>query len=321
MTKYITITKNGITAFLLIFILVFAFAGLTHAESNGNNNDNNEDNNKEDENVQEPAQKYGITFPIAELGGCSSLAACRQYCEDSESLTACIDFAKKKRFYKQSKSQSEIMTLAKAELGCDSADSCRTFCGEQENWVKCGEFAKKHQLSKPKKAEASPNPEILAKAKEILGCSTYEQCKTFCSQVENHQKCGDFAKVVGLKGGEEKKGPQGQPAYMNVSEKARFCKEHPDRCPKSSNPATSSSNICQKPTEGCGQYHYFDTTKCSCRSYEDYCQAKGCNWTGTTCQCTTTLSPTSPQSIGTHSSVKGISTVRGILQHILDWLK
>ena len=46
----------------------------------------------------DPAKKYNITFPIEELGSCSDLASCKQYCEDPVNSTACINFAKKKGF-------------------------------------------------------------------------------------------------------------------------------------------------------------------------------------------------------------------------------
>ncbi len=151
-----------------------------------------------------PAAKYGITFPVAELGNCNSLNACKTFCQDITNKDACIAFAKKKGFYKEKEAmanQQTLLTSAKSELGCDSADSCKQFCGEQQNWIKCGEFAKKHGLGvklPQGSPQASPRPDLLEKAGQFLGCTSEDSCKAFCSQIENHQKCMDFARLIGL---------------------------------------------------------------------------------------------------------------------------
>lgn len=158
----------------------------------------------------ETPQKYGITFPISELGNCSDFAACRTYCDDPAHSTECIAFAKKKGFYKEpaQTDMTKVVTVAKTELGCDSEDSCKTFCSQEANFQKCSDFAKKAGLQGGVKNTASSNP-TLAKAKEILGCTSADTCKTFCSQESNKQKCSDFAKQAGLRGGEQKVGPGG----------------------------------------------------------------------------------------------------------------
>lgn len=163
------------------------------------------------ETPEQVAQRHGVTFPIAELGGCVDYSACRTFCEDPVNSSTCISFAKSKGFYKDEnmeKQKSTILAFAKAELGCDSETSCREFCGQQENWEKCGEFAKRHKLSgghteDPRKAE------ILEKAKVELGCLSYEACMSFCHEEVNRQKCSDFANKVGLRGGEHRVGPGG----------------------------------------------------------------------------------------------------------------
>lgn len=159
---------------------------------------------------EEVAKKYGVTFPIADLGECVDYSSCRTYCEDPVNQSTCIDFAKKKGFYKEDsiKTQSRFIDLAKRELGCDSEASCREFCSNEANWEKCGEFARRHNLTggvthDPKDAK------ILEVAKTELGCTSYESCMAFCHEEPNRQKCSDFAKKAGIRGGEHHVGPGG----------------------------------------------------------------------------------------------------------------
>ena len=41
------------------------------------------------------AKKYGISFPIKELGNCGSVAECKTFCDDSKNHQSCTEFAKK----------------------------------------------------------------------------------------------------------------------------------------------------------------------------------------------------------------------------------
>lgn len=180
------------------------------------------------ETPEQIAKKHGITFPIGELGGCVDYSSCRTYCEDPVNQSQCIDFAKRKGFYKEEgiQDKSRFVESAKRELGCDSESSCREFCGNQANWEKCGEFAKRHRISgghteDPKKVE------VLAKAKVELGCTSYEACMSFCHEEANRQKCSDFANKVGLRGGEHRVGPGG----CNLEESCRaYCERNPQDC-------------------------------------------------------------------------------------------
>jgi len=101
------------------------------------------------ENPDSMAPKYSITFPIPELGGCQNYSDCRAFCEDPLNYTTCIDFAKKKGFYKEESlqnNQQTILNAAKTQLGCDSYDSCRDFCSQEANLDKCTSFARTNNL-------------------------------------------------------------------------------------------------------------------------------------------------------------------------------
>src|SRR3972149_1509651 len=46
-----------------------------------------------------------FAFPIEDLEGCESEAACANYCEDPVHYNACADFAKENGFYRDDESQ------------------------------------------------------------------------------------------------------------------------------------------------------------------------------------------------------------------------
>jgi len=156
---------------------------------------------------EDAAKKYGITYPITSLGNCTDHTSCRNYCEDEAHRDICIQYAKQKGFYEERKTD-ETLIHAKTELGCNSETECKNVCEKEENFEKCTNFAKKTGLMK-EQILSPKNQEILAKAKEILGCDSPQTCKSICEQEGNRQKCSEFAKQTGLKGGEEKRGPGG----------------------------------------------------------------------------------------------------------------
>src|SRR3989344_1013179 len=86
----------------------------------------------------ESVQKYNLTFPIDELGGCQNLAECRTYCDDPLHKTECIAFAKEKHIPTQAEgteNSGAILSQAQKTLGCGSADSCRAFCEQEANYA------------------------------------------------------------------------------------------------------------------------------------------------------------------------------------------
>jgi hypothetical protein len=168
------------------------------------------------------AKKYGIAYPITSLGNCADYTSCRNYCEGETHRDACIQYAKQKGFYEERKTD-EILIHAKTELGCNSETECKNICEKEENFEKCTNFAKKTGLVK-KQILSPKNQEILTKAKEILGCDSPQTCKSICEQEGNRQKCSEFAKQTGLKGGEERRGPGG----CNSEESCKTFCSNPD---------------------------------------------------------------------------------------------
>ena len=77
MKKYIF---SIIVPFLLLIISLSVFVRISSAQ----------------ETSEDKAKKFGVAFPVAELGNCASVSECRTYCEDQTHRDACVSFAKKK---------------------------------------------------------------------------------------------------------------------------------------------------------------------------------------------------------------------------------
>ncbi len=179
--------------------------------------------------LQKIAEKYNITFPIQELGGCTNLGECRQFCEDPINQPTCIAFAKTKGFYKgdiYKQKKATALSSAQNELGCNSEKTCKEFCQQSENQEKCNNFAKKYTL----RGGITINPQqanIITEAKTTLGCTSPTTCADFCAQDNNKQKCSNFAKQTGLSGGEVHQGPGGCTSESSCKE---YCNQHPQEC-------------------------------------------------------------------------------------------
>ena len=275
------------------------------------------------ENPDSMAPKYSITFPIPELGGCQNYSDCRAFCEDPLNYTTCIDFAKKKGFYKEESlqnNQQTILNAAKTQLGCDSYDSCRDFCSQEANLDKCTSFARTNNLQGGQTSDPAKT-QILEKAKNILGCDSYTSCKAFCTQDANRQKCSDFAKAAGLSGGEHQVGPGGCTseetckAFCSDPQNYQICTQYSQAQgsgkftgPGGCSSETSCKAYCQSHPEQCkfkgeesDKYNPAETcTKTpNCAWIENSCRCgtassepktrcekyPGCSWSGTSCQC------------------------------------
>jgi len=235
------------------------------------------------ENPEQLAAKYGITFPIGELGNCANYQECRSYCEDPVNAEKCIAFAKQKGFYRQEtlNSQEEaVLASAQSELGCNSIESCKSYCESEANFEKCHSFAQKHSLS----GGYRDNPheqKFIEKAKEELGCDSAASCMSFCQDQANFSKCTEFAKKVGLSGGHETKGPGGctsdetcqsycsDPANFETCSKYSSQGGHQFNGPGGCNNEESCRTYCQAHPGECG-YHQDNTT--NYQDYESFCR-------------------------------------------------
>ncbi|MBI2029547.1 hypothetical protein HYT02_03975 [Candidatus Gottesmanbacteria bacterium] len=248
----------------------------------------------ESEDPEAIAQKYGITFPISELGNCIDYSSCRSYCEDPINQVICIDFAKKKGFYKEEiEANTELLDKAQNELGCDSRESCKAVCEQPSNYEKCHAFAKNYNVSGG--YEKNPNKsEIIEKAKTVLGCDSAQSCKSICEDESNRQKCSDFAKEVGLRGGESNKGPGGCnsketcQSFCSDPQNYQICSQYTKSSgknfqgPGGCNSESSCRTYCESNPQECR--HGGDETP-QYNPQEMCSKTPSCSWIENSCQC------------------------------------
>jgi len=243
--------------------------------------------------------------------GCDNETSCRTFCADETNADACSAFAQKHNL-KGGKTSLDNITLekAKAAFGCDSAESCRAFCEKAENREKCAAFAKANGL-KGGNEKVGPG-----------GCTSESSCKVFCADPNNFQVCSRFAGSHGGSTSGERKfvGPGGCTSEASCRE---YCTQNPTAChtpllsgtPRPTgldyHPSTTPGGPTLTPEQYCHMYpdHCANLTpqpkadgpltqtpaptKGPTPNYSEYCQSKGCSFTGTTCLCPT---PTKAQS-------------------------
>lgn len=242
------------------------------------------------------AQKFGVTFPIAELGSCSSIEECKYFCELEENRTTCKEYALKKGFHKEEKrlKSAAMIAAAKAALGCGTEEECKAACQKEENKEKCKAFAEKYNLVKNLPVKNS----LIARAKELLGCKSEAECKAFCSKEENKQKCAELAATVGAKGG------------FND----QFCQRNPDKCrefKRIKEASLSAKGLLQRPAADCAQLEL----KCKTSTGSGVI-ARQCETLRSVCA----TNAQGPKPSSTSGLVQGIQTARDTLSRALDWL-
>ncbi len=198
---------------LLVFILqssLLVSPSHPFIDEDGDGIDDFEQNSGRYQNPEEKAKLYDVAFPIAELGNCTDYISCRTYCEDPVNADSCIDYGRSKGFYQGESDEKvrDVLSKAKSSLGCDSYEACQNFCEIPANFDRCSNFARSQGIVGGH-VEDPAKSEIVSKAKEVLGCTSPDACRSFCEQEANAQKCSDFAKTVGLRGGEHLVGPGG----------------------------------------------------------------------------------------------------------------
>lgn len=192
---------------------------------------------EEEEDEEEKVTPEIIQSAQEELG-CTSRASCQTICSQSENYEKCHTFAKKHKLAKENEEKgppAEVIEAAQTELGCTDQLSCSNFCQNKQNREKCYEFAKKHRLideeeEKTKwEQEQEKRQKLMEEAKETLGCTSFDECKVYCSAPEHNAACREFSKKHSA---DSQPTPTNKPSLPceNEQECRAYCEKRPEEC-------------------------------------------------------------------------------------------
>lgn len=82
--------------------------------------------------------------------------------------------------------------------GCESKEACKIYCDQPENLGACIAFADKNDLMTDSEIQEA---EVIANLDEINGpggCSTEEECESYCDNIQHLNECLVFAREHNL---------------------------------------------------------------------------------------------------------------------------
>ncbi len=158
--------------------------------------------------AQPPAANSGstssqITYPIPQLGDCSTRDDCRKYCDQVANMQSCIVFGENHGLITQNQANS-FLGLAKdisngkvhTPEDCKNAQSCKEVCEHSASatviaqCVKLGEET--GTISKSDAARAQAFLQLLQQGKTPGGCTSKDACEAYCQDSAHAQACMAF---------------------------------------------------------------------------------------------------------------------------------
>ncbi len=149
------------------------------------------------------------TFPIKELGNCSSQNECKKYCEDPANMTACTDYGLKMGMIspEDAARAKEFSDVLKGDGpgACKNKDECEKYCADLSHAVECVAFAEKHNLiPSDQLGDAKKVVQALQSGAQLPGgCKDKDSCENYCKAGAHATECIAFAEKAGFLSGEE----------------------------------------------------------------------------------------------------------------------
>ena len=133
-------------------------------------------------------------MPAIGPGGCRG-KECKTFCDNPEHAVECLAFAEKNDLMpKEEIERARKMAGKPGPGGCNGPQECRMFCENPDNRDICFQFAVDNDLM--------PKDEIekIKKMKDVMReggpgeCRSEQECRVFCENPDNQEKCFEFAK-------------------------------------------------------------------------------------------------------------------------------
>ena len=152
------------------------------------------------------ALKSGAKMP----GGCKNKADCESYCNASDKMEECLNFAEKANLIPENeladarKVAKALKSGQKQPGGCANKKSCDSYCSDSAHMEECVNFALAADLIPPEEVEAVKKILPLMKAGKMPGgCFKKEECDTYCADSSHTDECANFAIEAGFMKPEE----------------------------------------------------------------------------------------------------------------------
>lgn len=134
-----------------------------------------------------------VQYPIIELGNCGSEDACKTYCDDTNNIELCLNFAEKNNLMsiEEIKEARKVLPFLKAGTtpgGCKNKENCLAYCDDESHSNECIEFAHKAGFISDDDYEIAK----LTGGKGPGGCRR-EACRTYCNDPIHMEECMEFA--------------------------------------------------------------------------------------------------------------------------------
>lgn len=133
-------------------------------------------------------------MPAIGPGGCRG-KECKTFCDDPEHTEECLVFAEQNGLMSKEELERAKKFVGKpGPGGCKGPQECRMFCENPDNRDACFQFAVDNDLM--------PKDEIekIKKMKDVMreggpgGCKSEQECRAYCENSDNQEKCFEFTK-------------------------------------------------------------------------------------------------------------------------------
>ena len=176
-----------------------------------------------------------IVYPIPELGNCADKKACENYCNKSENMESCINYAEKnnlmtKEEIKISKAVAIKIKEGKMPGNCNDKKTCENYCqGNVANLDECLAFADEIGMTDDSIIEGKKIAKALKEGVNLPGnCKTKNECKTYCADLNNIDECLNFGDKAGIIDPEELSEAKKVIAFIKSGETPGKCKRKVD---------------------------------------------------------------------------------------------
>ena len=149
------------------------------------------------------AQSPEIVYPVEELGNCGNETECKVFCDKSENMAPCVNFAERNGLISPEEAKMAkafIQASMKGPGGCNNKEECEIYCDNSNNLEVCLDFAKKNNLmSDDELEEAEKVSKVLKEGAQLPGgCKNKKECEIYCDNSDNIEECIAFAEKSGV---------------------------------------------------------------------------------------------------------------------------